>query len=133
MFADSARPRRKLSLTPLIDVVFLLLVFFMLTTNFSLQQELSMSYESVEMDEASTQASDDTLVIELIDGDRIRMQGASYSLHQGQRMLSRVIENNPSHAVVISAGKNANVQMLVNVIGALEVMGAKNVTYEAVK
>jgi len=33
-FRDAAPPRRRTSLTPLIDVVFLLLVFFMLTSSF---------------------------------------------------------------------------------------------------
>lgn len=37
-FADAPSPRRKPSLTPMIDVVFLLLVFFMLASQFGLDQ-----------------------------------------------------------------------------------------------
>lgn len=36
-FASPARPRRKPSLTPMIDVVFLLLVFFMLASRFGME------------------------------------------------------------------------------------------------
>ena len=36
-FTPSPRPRRKPSLTPMIDVVFLLLVFFMLASRFGLE------------------------------------------------------------------------------------------------
>ncbi len=51
----SRRPRRAISLTPLIDVVFILLLFFMLTTQFSNRQGISISVlgdsaESLTMD-----------------------------------------------------------------------------------
>ncbi len=41
-FAAPARPRRKPSLTPMIDVVFLLLVFFMLASRFGLDAVLPL-------------------------------------------------------------------------------------------
>lgn len=41
-FAPPARPRRKPSLTPMIDVVFLLLVFFMLASRFGLDAVLPL-------------------------------------------------------------------------------------------
>ncbi|WP_420004965.1 ExbD/TolR family protein [Arenibacterium sp. LLYu02] len=43
MFVDApARPRRKPSLTPMIDVVFLLLVFFMLASRFGVDATLPL-------------------------------------------------------------------------------------------
>lgn len=41
-FVPPARPRRKPSLTPMIDVVFLLLVFFMLASRFGTEQVLPL-------------------------------------------------------------------------------------------
>ena len=42
MFEEPIRKRGMASLTPLIDVVFLLLIFFMLTTSFLQEQSLSV-------------------------------------------------------------------------------------------
>ena len=41
-FTDTQRPRRKPSLTPMIDVVFLLLVFFMLASRFGMDAVLEL-------------------------------------------------------------------------------------------
>lgn len=41
-FTQPARPRRKPSLTPMIDVVFLLLVFFMLASRFGVEAMLPL-------------------------------------------------------------------------------------------
>lgn len=43
---DTPRPRRKPSLTPMIDVVFLLLVFFMLASRFGMDQVLPLPLAS---------------------------------------------------------------------------------------
>jgi biopolymer transport protein ExbD len=41
-FSDAQKPRRKPSLTPMIDVVFLLLVFFMLASRFGTEAVLEL-------------------------------------------------------------------------------------------
>lgn len=48
--ADINRPRRKPSLTPMIDVVFLLLVFFMLASRFGMDQVLPLPLAAAEGD-----------------------------------------------------------------------------------
>ena len=48
----------KISLTPIIDVVFILLIFFMLASNFNKVGELDMN-----MSRESTQSSDDDIKI----------------------------------------------------------------------
>ena len=48
----------KISLTPIIDVVFILLIFFMLASNFNKVGELDMN-----MSKESTQSSDDDIKI----------------------------------------------------------------------
>lgn len=45
-FAPPARPRRRPSLTPMIDVVFLLLVFFMLASRFGVDSVLPLPLAS---------------------------------------------------------------------------------------
>lgn len=45
-FSPPARPRRKPSLTPMIDVVFLLLVFFMLASRFGAEQVIPLPLAS---------------------------------------------------------------------------------------
>ncbi|MAU59094.1 MAG: biopolymer transporter ExbD, partial [Parvibaculum sp.] len=51
MFEEPIRKRGMASLTPLIDVVFLLLIFFMLTTSFLQEQSLSVVTPAPSADE----------------------------------------------------------------------------------
>lgn len=56
MFEEPLRRRGMASLTPLIDVVFLLLIFFMLTTSFLQTQSLAVVTPAPSVDELPTDA-----------------------------------------------------------------------------
>ncbi|GAA0686431.1 biopolymer transporter ExbD [Marinobacterium maritimum] len=61
-FQRQRREEININLTPLIDVVFLLLIFFMITTTFTQESHLSIS-----LPEASTEARDMADEVEFID------------------------------------------------------------------
>ena len=56
-FARRVRPEVEVNLTPLIDVVFLLLIFFMVSTTFTKESHLSIDLPESSGDSASTSAN----------------------------------------------------------------------------
>ncbi|WP_234969168.1 ExbD/TolR family protein [Thalassovita mediterranea] len=110
------RPRRKPSLTPMIDVVFLLLVFFMLASRFGLDQvvEMPMASGGGELGGASK-------LVDILP-DAIRLNGVSMTLEQVVSGLADLVQS-PQDVIVLRAQQAANIQRVVFVSDALIAAG----------
>ena len=125
-FARRPREELELNLTPLIDVVFLLLIFFMVSTTFQKESEISLQLpraaaeppESVPerleivIDAAGTFYVNDQ---ELVKSDVESLQGALYELAGGDRdvpVTLRADAQTPHQAVVTAMDAAARLGML---------------------
>lgn len=120
-FARRARQEVDINLTPLIDVVFLLLIFFMVSTTFTKETHLS-----IDLPEASTQASrvaDTQIEIAIT-------RAGDYAIN-GVSLVNREAETLRAAIEKVSAGDNA-VPMIItadsatphqSVVTALDVAG----------
>jgi biopolymer transport protein ExbD len=123
MFDEPTRKRGMASLTPLIDVVFLLLIFFMLTTSFLQTQSLSV----VTPAPSAADLPKDARVVEIwlngdgaIDGKPIERA----ALAQG---LKAAIGERKDITVTILAERGSRTQALVAAVEAARQSGAKSV------
>ena len=114
------RRRRSISLTALIDVVFILLMFFMLTSTFSQWQGLSLTSASADSHAAT---SEPQLVLIYADG-RLRVLHDSLSpvLTHGS-LVTALTAGVPT---VISAEESATLQQITAVAA---VLGGAGVSY----
>lgn len=130
------RPRQRqnvtLDLTPLIDVVFLLLIFFMVSTTFDRQTELK-----VELPEASEQE------VEELDQEEIRIQidrNGHFYVNEKELVthdlptLMRAIrqaseEDNPS--IIVESDKQAPFQAAITVMDAVGQLGLTHLSFAA--
>jgi len=109
-------------LTPLIDVVFLLLIFFMVSTTFvnepaGLQVELPRS----ENRELIPEGSDVALVLRA-DG-QIELEGEAVDLAKLKSSLSRIARDEPSTVVVLRADKSLEHGRVVQVMDLVRTLG----------
>ena len=87
-FADHDRPRPKLNIAPLIDVVFLLLVFFMLASSFIEPTAIDVSMPQTS---EGVQAAGEPLVIDVSVSGGVRLNGLTVTLDQVEpELLGRV-------------------------------------------
>lgn len=123
---DFSPTRRRLplvlELTPLIDVVFLLLIFFMVSTTFvnepaGLQVELPRS----ENRELIPEGSDVALVLRA-DG-QIELEGEAVDLAKLKSSLSRIARDEPSTVVVLRADKSLEHGRVVQVMDLVRTLG----------
>ncbi|SMO74152.1 outer membrane transport energization protein ExbD [Ruegeria faecimaris] len=106
MALEVQRKRRKrLSMTSLIDVIFLLLLFFMLTSTFSKFAEIEFSTASVGGAEP-----DQAIRFIKLNADRILVDGAPVPLAQVAPMLLDA----KSQVALISLGPRATSQQLID-------------------
>lgn len=98
--------RRRVSLTPLIDVIFLLLLFFMLSSTFAKFGEIELSSATAGTAE---QGADVERVFVQLGAERLVLNGASITFDE----LAAKIE---SGQVLVSLDDDANAQRLVDLL-----------------
>ena len=111
--ASSPRRRRALiSLTPLIDVVFILLVFFMLASSFLDWRAIELSAPA----EAAAGATEqETLFVELR-AEGLWLSGEALTLDELERRLAARIGEAPEQRVVLRPEPGVSLQRAVEVL-----------------
>ncbi|MDP1628274.1 MAG: biopolymer transporter ExbD [Parvibaculum sp.] len=125
MFEEPVRRRGMASLTPLIDVVFLLLIFFMLTTSFMQTQSLSVVTPAPSADELPTDAR--VVEIWLMGDGTLRLDGKPVERTALTASLREAIGERKDMTVTILAEKGSRTQALVAAVEAARQSGAKAV------
>ncbi|TVQ69900.1 MAG: biopolymer transporter ExbD [Oceanospirillales bacterium] len=121
-----AKRRKALSLTPLIDVVFILLLFFMLTSSFIKwhNMELAVSNPS----NSSVQSSDQSpLLFTLDEAGDLSLRGQVYN-ETDNLALTLLIEENRDASVILLTTDQVNVQQIISTIDRLKRLGAESVS-----
>ena len=113
-----------LSITPLIDVVFLLLIFFLVSSRFAEEErELDLNLPSVTEALPAT-AQPDEIVINVDAQGRYYIDGGFRQVEQVEQILRRAKSNNPlSQTVVIRGDKQADWEMIAIAMGLCKKVG----------
>ncbi len=127
----SKKEAPEVNITPLIDVVFLLLIFFMVSTTFEREAELS-----IELPEASSKAQkqDERIEIAIDASGRYFVNGRQLVNRQTQTIrqaLKQASEGLKEPSVVISADANTPHQSVVTVMDAARQLGLVRLTFAA--
>lgn len=125
MFEEPVRRRGMASLTPLIDVVFLLLIFFMLTTSFLQTQSLAVVTPAPSVDELPTDAR--VVEIWLLGDETIAIDGQIVERAALTEALKQAIGERTDLTITILAEKGSKTQALIAAIEAARQSGAKSV------
>ena len=108
----------KISLTPIIDVVFILLIFFMLASNFNKVGELDMN-----MSRESTQSSDDDIkIIKLLvrQDQSIVSEGKIYEDNDLPTMLRLAIKDSSKYSIILTDKNDVTYQRYLSLMSMLK-------------
>ena len=141
------RTRATVGLTPLIDVVFILLLFFMLTTQFGRQQALPVSVAT--SDGSPSEQSPDTLRIILADDGTVSFMGGSVTADAvsvdavpgDARISTSNIADHPaiqravdqSTPVLIMADDAVQLQTFTQLMDTLTTLGISNLSVNSLR
>lgn len=118
------RRRATISLTPLIDVVFILLVFFMLATSF-------MSWRTLELGVAQAGGQNEmkgTILVELRK-DGLRLAGRPLSHDTLIDNLASRFKSNPDQPVLIKPETGVALQRAVDLVERISAAGGQKVSF----
>ncbi|SVE31291.1 uncharacterized protein METZ01_LOCUS484145, partial [marine metagenome] len=97
-FSRRQRSRQELNVAPLIDVVFLLLIFFMLASTFIEPNAVDIRLSG---GNAETVNTADPLVVEVIPDGSVRLNGLRLSFEQLTVEIAARIKGDPSRVITI--------------------------------
>ncbi len=116
-----------LNLAPMIDIVFLLLIFFMVATTFvQREKELGIDLPVAESGEESFLETDE-IVINLLQDGAIKLNGEDVSRQQLERLLSNAANTNPDTPVTIRGDREVVLQRVVAVMDACRLAGLTDI------
>ena len=118
------RRRRAISMVPLIDVVFILLLFFMLSTSLIRAREVPVDFPTPDA-EPSTQALK-VIRLESEDG-LISYQGLFYASNDSEA-LRELIADDRQAAYALDTAPGVSTQALVTLLDRLTLAGAQNLS-----
>ena len=117
----------KISLTPIIDVVFILLIFFMLATNFQSfnKTDIKLSNESASISQSDKQI----YLVEFNKKGEFKLNNVSLSLVDVKdKILEGIKANDDEYMVIIKGSKDTNVHDVLNVIAKFKINEIDNIT-----
>ncbi len=115
--------RTKIILTPMIDVLFIILIFFMLVSNFNLNRGISL--QSGSSSEASL--SRHTLAVVDLNEIRISLNGVEVERDFLVQKLHKLSKNNGEIQIFLRPSGEFSVQNIINLIDELTAQGLSNI------
>jgi len=110
----------EINITPIIDMVFLLLIFFLVATKFSdLERDVRVDPPSSRNTRPVTAMAQEIVVNVTTDG-KLLVAGAAIGFDELEQLLAAAVKKNPRQAVVIRGDKQAMLQLAVNVLDLCE-------------
>jgi biopolymer transport protein ExbD len=108
----------KISLTPVIDVVFILLIFFMLASNFNKVGEIDMDMTK----ETNSMSKDDIKVIELLirQDETVISEGKVYDDDELVTMIKHAIKDKDNYSIILTSKEDVTYQRYMYMMSYLK-------------
>lgn len=122
MVLRQPRPKITLSLTPLIDVVFILLIFFMLASQFADWRTIDLVPQA---QMSGTVSDEKTSSLQLLNDGSFILDGEAVA--ELQTAIGQLIFKGQHHAVFLTPEEAIEIQHVIDVIEALNAAGLTKV------
>jgi biopolymer transport protein ExbD len=116
------------NLSPLIDMVFLLLIFFVVTTSFVKEAGIDVQRSTAATAEVKERAS---VMIGVSAEGEIWMEGKKVDVRSVRGLVERALAEDPEAGVVVIADKSSETGDVVQVMDQCRLAGAANVSLAA--
>ena len=114
-----------INITPLIDIVFLLLVFFMLATSFIQKSAIEINLTSGET--VKIENKQNTIVLILNKKGLIYLNNKVINISNIKNEINNIVKKNPKNKVLIKSHKKIPVQKVIRLIEEVRLAGTDNI------
>ncbi len=120
----------EINITPMLDIVFIMLIFFIVTTSFTRETGATISKPEAEQAEA---LQNGTILIGIRPNDEIWMAKRQVELREVRQVVERAKAENPEGSVVIVADKGSRIGTVTRVMDQVKLAGVEGVAIAAEK
>ena len=114
-----------INITPLIDIVFLLLVFFMLATSFIQKSTIEVNLSSGETVQIENQKNNVVLILNKT--GKIYLNNKLINISNIKNEIIKIIDNKPEQKFLIKSHKKIAVQKVIRLIEEVRLAGTDNI------
>lgn len=111
-------------MTPLIDMVFILLIFFMVTSSFTKESGIEVSRPTAE---SGTRQETVSIIIAVSKAGDIWLDNQQIDIRSVRAMIESLHAQNPEGTVIIMSDKDARMGTMVQVLDQVRLAGVSNV------
>ena len=129
-FKMSNRPLDVFNFSSLTDIVLLLLIFFLLTSQFVIQTGVKVQLPGSRYNE---QSQPTRLIVTLTQDNKVYLGQNQITMDELPARLSKNLEQAPEKNLIIRADKNVEIDLVIQVIDAAKGIGIDKFTIETEK
>ena len=118
----------EINITPMLDIVFIMLIFFIVTTSFVKETGLEVSRPTANTAKKQEKGS---IMIAIRDNGEIWMEKRQIELRAVRANVERAHAENPEGSVVIVADKASETGVLVEVMDQVKLAGVESISIAA--
>lgn len=118
----------EINITPMLDIVFIMLIFFIVTTSFIKETGIDPRRPEAETAESRQRGN---ILIGISENDQIWMQKKQIDLGQIRPLVEAAKAENPESSVVIIADEEASTGVLIDIMDQIRAVGVENVSVAA--
>jgi len=122
------RDKVDINMGPLVDMVFLLLIFFVVTTSFVKESGIDVSRSTAATAELNEHG---TIMIGVAPSGDVYFDGKKVDVRSVRGLVERALAEDPDGGVVVVADKSSETGAVVGVMDQCRLAGAKNVSLAA--
>ncbi len=129
------QPRRpEIQMSPLIDVIFLLLIFYAVTTQFVTDQRLKLDLPDAKTaEEVGMSREERPPIVKIARDGSIWIDDNEISEEDLEAQLTELIQSRPEQTVILKGDEGADYGIVVHVLDIARSVGAKSIQMSADK
>lgn len=122
----------EVDMTPMLDIVFIMLIFFIVTTSFIKEDGIEINRPNDNQSEAPPNPTS-PIVIRISDTDDVRIGPSLIEVAQVEARVSAALSKKPKAAVIVMTAESARTGVVIGVVNAVKNAGIAQVTVTKMK
>ena len=119
----------EIDLTPMLDGVFIMLIFFIVTATFV--KEIGLDVNSPDKNQNVKDADKQSIVVQITNRDRIRIRGRDIDFRAVRANIERLHAENPDAPVVVQPHPDSTTETMIHVMDSARQAGVYSVSIAA--
>ena len=124
-FFNDEEEENQIDMTPMLDVVFIMLIFFIVTSTFVRESGVDVTRPDAE---TAAAAESDSIHVGINASNHIYMDDRQIDRRAVRANVERGLAENPGAAVIIVADQDSNTDTLIHVMDQARLAGAESVS-----